>query len=39
MPTIAADTAVPNGYTFTTSVDLTQDVETPRGQGQVTADG
>lgn len=39
MPTIAADTAVPNAYTFTTSVDLTQDVETPRGQGQVTADG
>jgi Tfp pilus assembly protein PilN len=39
MPTIAADTAVPNAYTFTTSVDLTQDVVTPRGQGQVTADG
>jgi Tfp pilus assembly protein PilN len=39
MPTIAADTAVPNAYTFTTSVDLTQDVETPRGRGQVTADG
>jgi len=39
MPTIAADTAVSNAYTFTTSVDLTQDVETPRGQGQVTADG
>jgi Tfp pilus assembly protein PilN len=39
MPTIAADTAVPNAYTFTTSVDLTQDVETPRGRGEVTADG
>ena len=39
MPTIAADTSVPNAYTFTTSVDLTQDVETPRGRGQVTADG
>ena len=39
MPTIAADTAVPNAYTFTTSVDLTQDVVTQRGQGQVTADG
>jgi len=39
MPTIAADTAVPNAYTFTTSVDLTEDVVTPRGQGQVTADG
>ena len=39
MPTIAADTAVPNAYTFTTSVDLTQDVETPRGRGQVTAGG
>ncbi|TMK35946.1 MAG: hypothetical protein E6G58_07050 [Actinobacteria bacterium] len=39
MPTIAADTNVPNAYTFTTSVDLTQDVETPRGRGEVTADG
>ncbi|TMK59539.1 MAG: hypothetical protein E6G54_06315 [Actinobacteria bacterium] len=39
MPTIAADTAVPNAYTFTTSVDLTQDVETPRGRGEVTAGG
>jgi Tfp pilus assembly protein PilN len=39
MPTIAADTAVPNAYTFTSTVDLTQDVETPRGRGQVTADG
>jgi Tfp pilus assembly protein PilN len=39
MPTIAKDPAVPNAYTFTTSVDLTQDVETPRGRGEVTADG
>jgi hypothetical protein len=39
MPSIAADTTVPNAYTFTTSVDLTQDVETPRGRGEVTADG
>jgi Tfp pilus assembly protein PilN len=39
MPTIAADTNVSNAYTFTTSVDLTQDVETPRGRGEVTADG
>jgi Tfp pilus assembly protein PilN len=39
MPSIAADTTVPNANTFTTSVDLTQDVETPRGRGEVTADG
>jgi len=39
MPTISADSAVPNAFTFTTSVDLTQDAETPRGQGQVTSDG
>lgn len=39
MPNIAADSAVPNAYTFSTSVDLTQDVETPRGQGQVTNGG
>jgi Tfp pilus assembly protein PilN len=35
MPTIAADSSVPNAYTFTTSVDLTQEAETPCGQGQV----
>jgi Tfp pilus assembly protein PilN len=39
MPTISANPAVPNAFTFTTSVDLTQDVETPRGRGEVTADG
>jgi Tfp pilus assembly protein PilN len=39
MPTITADSSVPNAFTFTTSVDLTQDVETPRGRGEVTADG
>jgi Tfp pilus assembly protein PilN len=39
MPTISADSAVPNAWTFTTSVDLTQDAETPRGQGQVTPGG
>ncbi|TMK89983.1 MAG: hypothetical protein E6G43_08100 [Actinobacteria bacterium] len=39
MPTITADSTVPNAYTFTTSVDLTQDVETPRGRGEVTAGG
>jgi len=39
MPTITANAAVPNAFTFTTSVDLTQDVETPRGRGEVTADG
>jgi Tfp pilus assembly protein PilN len=39
MPTITADSSVPNAYTFTTSVDLTQDAETPRGRGEVTADG
>jgi Tfp pilus assembly protein PilN len=39
MPTIAADTTVPNAFTFTTSVDLTQDVETPRGRGEVAAGG
>jgi Tfp pilus assembly protein PilN len=39
MPTISADSAVPNAWTFTTSVDLTQDAETPRGQGQVTSGG
>jgi Tfp pilus assembly protein PilN len=35
MPSIAADSSVPNAYTFTTSVDLTADAETPCGQGQV----
>ena len=39
MPNITADSAVPNAYTFTTSVDLTQDVETARGRGQVTDGG
>ncbi len=39
MPTITANPSVPNAFTFTTSVDLTQDVETPRGRGEVTADG
>jgi Tfp pilus assembly protein PilN len=39
MPNIAADSTVPNAFTFTTSVDLTEDVVTPRGQGQVTSDG
>jgi Tfp pilus assembly protein PilN len=39
MPTITANPTIPNAFTFTTSVDLTQDVETPRGRGEVTADG
>jgi Tfp pilus assembly protein PilN len=39
MPSIAADSSIPNAFTFTTSVDLTEDVVTPRGQGQVTSDG
>jgi Tfp pilus assembly protein PilN len=39
MPSITADSSVPNAFTFTTSVDLTEDVVTPRGQGQVTSDG
>jgi Tfp pilus assembly protein PilN len=39
MPTITADSSVPNAYTFTTSVDLTQDAQTPRGRGEVTAGG
>jgi len=39
MPTITADSAVPNAFTFSTSVDLTQDVETARGQGQVSDGG
>jgi Tfp pilus assembly protein PilN len=39
MPTISADSAVPNAWTFTTGVDLTQDAETARGQGQVTSGG
>jgi Tfp pilus assembly protein PilN len=39
MPTITANATVPDAFTFTTSVDLTQDVETPRGRGEVTADG
>jgi Tfp pilus assembly protein PilN len=39
MPTITANATVPGAFTFTTSVDLTQDVETPRGRGEVTAGG
>ena len=39
MPTITANPTIPNAFTLTTSVDLTQDVETPRGRGEVTADG
>ncbi len=39
MPTITANPSVPNAFTYSTSVDLTQDVETPRGRGEVTADG
>jgi Tfp pilus assembly protein PilN len=39
MPTITANATVPDAFTFTTSVDLTQDVETPRGRGEVTAGG
>jgi Tfp pilus assembly protein PilN len=39
MPTISADTAVANAFTFSTSVDLTEDAETPRGRGQVDAGG
>jgi Tfp pilus assembly protein PilN len=39
MPSIAADSSVPNAFTFTTSVDLTQDVVTPRGRGEVSAGG
>jgi len=39
MPSIASDTNVPNAYTFSTSVDLTEDAETPRGRGEVGAGG
>jgi Tfp pilus assembly protein PilN len=39
MPTISADTEVPNAFTFTTSVDLTDEVETPRGRGEVPSGG
>jgi Tfp pilus assembly protein PilN len=39
MPTIAADSAVANAFTFTVSVDLTDQVETPRGRGEVTSGG
>jgi Tfp pilus assembly protein PilN len=39
MPTISADSSVANGFTFTTSVDLTEDAETPRGRGEVSAGG
>jgi Tfp pilus assembly protein PilN len=39
MPSIASDTNVPNAYTFSTSVDLTEDAETPRGRGEAGAGG
>jgi Tfp pilus assembly protein PilN len=39
MPTISADNAVANAFTFSTSVDLTADAETARGQGQVDTGG
>jgi Tfp pilus assembly protein PilN len=39
MPTIAADSQVANAFTFTASVDLTDEVETPRGRGEVTGGG
>lgn len=39
MPTISADSSVANAFTFSTSVDLTSDAETPRGQGQVDTGG
>jgi Tfp pilus assembly protein PilN len=39
MPTISADSSVANAFTFSTSVDLTQDAETARGRGEVDAGG
>jgi Tfp pilus assembly protein PilN len=39
MPTISADSSVANAFTFSTSVDLTADAETARGQGQVDTGG
>jgi Tfp pilus assembly protein PilN len=39
MPTISADSSVANAFTFSTSVDLTEDAETPRGQGQADTGG
>jgi Tfp pilus assembly protein PilN len=39
MPTISADSAVANAFTFTVSVDLTDQVETPRGRGEVSSGG
>jgi hypothetical protein len=39
MPTISADSSVANAFTFSTSVDLTSDAETARGQGQVDSGG
>jgi Tfp pilus assembly protein PilN len=39
MPTISADSSIANAYTFSTSVDVTEDAETPRGQGQVDTGG
>jgi len=39
MPSISADTSVANAFTFSTSVDLTEDAETPRGRGQVDTGG
>jgi Tfp pilus assembly protein PilN len=35
MPSITADSSIANAFTFTTSVDLTEDVVTPCGRGQV----
>jgi len=39
MPTIAQDPQIANAFTFTVSVDLTEEVETPRGRGEVTGGG
>jgi Tfp pilus assembly protein PilN len=39
MPSISADNSVANAFTFSTSVDLTEDAETPRGRGQVDTGG
>jgi len=39
MPTISADSSIANAFTFSTSVDLTEDAETARGQGQVDTGG
>jgi Tfp pilus assembly protein PilN len=39
MPSISADNSIANAFTFSTSVDLTEDAETPRGRGQVDTGG